>query len=58
MKFVFVASKLMKAKEVIEVCNERFSEEGEIALAKAELQVKARLGLEHRKKQQAPTLTA
>ncbi|MBU8576036.1 hypothetical protein [Bacillus pumilus] len=58
MKYLFTASRLMKAKEVIEVCNERFSEEGEIALAKAELQVKARLGLEQRKKQQAPTLTA
>ncbi|MCA0163294.1 MULTISPECIES: hypothetical protein [Bacillus] len=58
MKFVFVASRLMKAKEVIEVCNERFSEEGEIALAQTETQLKSRMGLEQRKKQQAPTLTA
>lgn len=58
MKFVFVASRLMKAKEVIEVCNERFSEEGEIALAQIETQLKSRMDFEQIKKQQAPTLTA
>ena len=56
MKYLFTASRLMKAKDIVKECQMRHTEEGLILLAAVELQI--RLEIENKKKQQAPTLTA
>ncbi|MCK6164063.1 hypothetical protein KZX64_10750 [Bacillus pumilus] len=56
MKYLFTASRLIKAKDIVKQCQMRHTEEGLILLAAVELQI--RTEIENRKKQQAPTLTA
>ncbi|MFP3421482.1 hypothetical protein R0K30_17465 [Bacillus sp. SIMBA_154] len=56
MKYLFTASCLMKAKDIVKECQMRHTEEGLILLAATELQIRSEI--ENRKKQQAPTLTA
>lgn len=58
MKYMFTASKLMKAKEVKEMCKLRDDEAVKISYFQTETRLKSQLGLGQRKKQQAPTLTA
>lgn len=58
MKYMFTASKLMKAKEVKEMCKLRDDEDVKISNFQTETRLKSQLGLGQRKKQQAPTLTA
>ncbi len=55
---MFTASKLMKGKEVKEMCKLRDDEAVKISNFQTETRLKSQLGLEQRKKQQAPTLTA
>ncbi len=58
MKYMFTASKLMKGKEVKEMCKLRDNEAVKISNFQTETLLKSQLGLGQRKKQQAPTLTA